>query len=204
MRERLHDPRIDRVAPRAGAWIETRAGSSAATWSSVAPRAGAWIETTESGRTPSWRSVAPRAGAWIETAACMIVCLPRGSSRPVRARGLKQDAFLRLLQLQRVAPRAGAWIETFCAPCQRKSPRAVAPRAGAWIETTRCGTSRTASASRPVRARGLKPTVLPVREEHPESRPVRARGLKPLSRTALWPLCAVAPRAGAWIETGSG
>ena len=37
---------LDRVAPRAGAWIETRIG-----WSmfkrhdSVAPRAGAWIET---------------------------------------------------------------------------------------------------------------------------------------------------------------
>ena len=34
------------VAPRAGAWIETRNVMRAATRSPVAPRAGAWIETS--------------------------------------------------------------------------------------------------------------------------------------------------------------
>jgi len=36
-------------------------------WLSVAPRAGAWIETRKSGRKSRWVYVAPRAGAWIET-----------------------------------------------------------------------------------------------------------------------------------------
>ena len=34
-----------RVAPRAGAWIETGIDSIMRSFSSVAPRAGAWIET---------------------------------------------------------------------------------------------------------------------------------------------------------------
>jgi hypothetical protein len=33
----------------------------------VAPRAGAWIETRELGPLPGATAVAPRAGAWIET-----------------------------------------------------------------------------------------------------------------------------------------
>ena len=33
------------VAPRAGAWIETRAGEQTYSQGYVAPRAGAWIET---------------------------------------------------------------------------------------------------------------------------------------------------------------
>ena len=36
---------IDHVAPRAGAWIETRPYISGVIYFSVAPRAGAWIET---------------------------------------------------------------------------------------------------------------------------------------------------------------
>ena len=35
--------------------------------SKVAPRAGAWIETGHRGRDTLSRFVAPRAGAWIET-----------------------------------------------------------------------------------------------------------------------------------------
>ena len=56
------------VAPRAGAWIETRSMHHTGLLSVVAPRAGAWIET-------SWENliksisplVAPHRGAWIET-----------------------------------------------------------------------------------------------------------------------------------------
>ena len=36
------------VAPHAGAWIETMAGSPSAAAPSVAPHAGAWIETLQS------------------------------------------------------------------------------------------------------------------------------------------------------------
>jgi len=35
--------------------------------SRVAPRAGAWIETRKNSQLPSFITVAPRAGAWIET-----------------------------------------------------------------------------------------------------------------------------------------
>ena len=81
--------RIDAVAPRAGAWIETRRSVIASAITTVAPRAGAWIETRRRHRCRRRCRVAPRAGAWIETAP---------SSRPPPS--------------ERVAPRAGAWIET--------------------------------------------------------------------------------------------
>ena len=82
------------VAPRAGAWIETRQAWRASlsnglrlpgsawgvkrwietsewfgrtTAAAVAPRAGAWIETTGAGICSQFPVVAPRAGAWIET-----------------------------------------------------------------------------------------------------------------------------------------
>ena len=40
-----------RVAPRAGAWIETARGAWALRSRTVAPRAGAWIETPVGTRT---------------------------------------------------------------------------------------------------------------------------------------------------------
>ena len=60
--------RMQRVAPRAGAWIETACRSCACATRGVAPRAGAWIET--------------RPGA--ERGA-------RATSPPVRGRGSKQQ-----------------------------------------------------------------------------------------------------------------
>ena len=76
----------DKVAPRAGAWIETRAYHKSKGWSDiVAPRAGAWIETLTASRLSTNTGVAPRAGAWIETVMawqCRPACKgrsPRGS-----------------------------------------------------------------------------------------------------------------------------
>ena len=77
------------VAPRAGAWIETRPSWVWFSAASVAPRAGAWIETVNTPNIDHRPYVAPRAGAWIETTLVIIVYLVVG-----------------------VAPRAGAWIET--------------------------------------------------------------------------------------------
>ena len=58
---------IIKVAPRTGAWIETRWPLWTAPHAPVAPRTGAWIETPDVCRkAPAW-SVAPRTGAWIET-----------------------------------------------------------------------------------------------------------------------------------------
>jgi len=77
-----------KVAPRAGAWIETLCIIYPARMSDVAPRAGAWIETApqtlqhEKGRS---RPVRAR-GLKPPTAEDVFVVMP---SRPVRARGLK-------------------------------------------------------------------------------------------------------------------
>ena len=59
---------VQRVAPRAGAWIETGDPKHLAAGTQVAPRAGAWIETSVSAWPCIKAEVAPRAGAWIETA----------------------------------------------------------------------------------------------------------------------------------------
>jgi len=55
------------VAPRAGAWIETKIKPTLQTKKRVAPRAGAWIETLQAYGVYPMKNVAPRAGAWIET-----------------------------------------------------------------------------------------------------------------------------------------
>ena len=59
--------RLGKVAPLAGAWIETLVRVMFCFVLLVAPLAGAWIET----KIPAWVAplghVAPLAGAWIET-----------------------------------------------------------------------------------------------------------------------------------------
>ena len=77
------------VAPRVGAWIETKARIARCRHLLVAPRVGAWIETSTSASPLSNFAVAPRVGAWIETFAVNGISL-----------------------IAPVAPRVGAWIET--------------------------------------------------------------------------------------------
>ena len=55
------------VAPRVGAWIETREIAHVSLETVVAPRVGAWIETRLAGKEVGAATVAPRVGAWIET-----------------------------------------------------------------------------------------------------------------------------------------
>ena len=55
------------VAPRIGAWIETRKAVDENNVFYVAPRIGAWIETEKGSIATPWTPVAPRIGAWIET-----------------------------------------------------------------------------------------------------------------------------------------
>ena len=57
------------VAPRVGAWIETRKSLFRFSVLNVAPRVGAWIETTRGIGSFVFLGVAPRVGAWIETEA---------------------------------------------------------------------------------------------------------------------------------------
>ena len=78
----------------------------------VAPYAGAWIETSGRSRVLFGRSVAPYAGAWIETRRPALKDGLKIKSLPTRERGLK-PTWLRFTQgTLSVAPYAGAWIET--------------------------------------------------------------------------------------------
>ena len=56
-----------KVAPLAGAWIETPIVMQSTTCVRVAPLAGAWIETKGASSNGVGQDVAPLAGAWIET-----------------------------------------------------------------------------------------------------------------------------------------
>ena len=78
---------------------------------------------------------------------------------------------------------------------------AVAPLAGAWIETSDARAGLLAAKSRPSRARGLKPFLPVAVITISMSRPSRARGLKHPESFAQSRIQAVAPLAGAWIET---
>ncbi len=70
------------VAPRAGAWIETRQCPAYLRRLRVAPRAGAWIETNDFVTFSIIFLVAPRAGAWIETPVSAVVHEPVPSRSP--------------------------------------------------------------------------------------------------------------------------
>ena len=123
---------------------------------SVAPRVGAWIETKETPLPMMVFNVAPRVGAWIETMCRLINCqlakshpvwvrglkqspqyitISRRMSHPVWVRGLKRQWMFCIEHIDNVAPRVGAWIETSTYLGSIDSP-IVAPRVGAWIETS--------------------------------------------------------------------
>jgi len=146
----------NRVAPLAGAWIETSVWPGISRMMQVAPLAGAWIETyrgiyyqfINAWSHPSRvrglkhrlicasfarKNVAPLAGAWIET-----------------------DADIDGVKIYEVAPLAGAWIETHKDKYDRILGYVVAPLAGAWIETGKVATPTEPYLSHPSRVRGLK------------------------------------------------
>ena len=80
---------MQRVAPLAGAWIETQLAEPTTAQNPVAPLAGAWIETYSAGSLMQSVAVAPLAGAWIETGTETGMLGDAYTSRPSRARGLK-------------------------------------------------------------------------------------------------------------------
>ena len=101
-----------RVAPHVGAWIETEIKKLLSCRLFVAPHVGAWIETDFiSFNRMFYNIVAPHVGAWIETLT-LTKSLPRDSSRPTWARGLKHVLDLSCTCKWCVAPHVGAWIET--------------------------------------------------------------------------------------------
>ncbi len=96
-----------RVAPLAGAWIETITGACSPTFLAVAPLAGAWIETFWLSISPLSPQVAPLAGAWIETS-CGQGDRHLVGSPPSRGRGLKHyESGLPVVDNVRRPPRGG-------------------------------------------------------------------------------------------------
>ena len=92
------------VAPRVGAWIETR---SATECPACRPSRGGVDRNLPChgiGRIVTGILVAPRVGAWIETEF-------RRKGRPSRG-GVDRNCHKAWMRLQIVAPRVGAWIET--------------------------------------------------------------------------------------------
>ena len=77
----------------------------------VAPRVGAWIETRMLATRKLLQYVAPRVGAWIETVHKLEKQICK-MSHPVWVRGLKRTQTSQRAKGHYVAPRVGAWIET--------------------------------------------------------------------------------------------
>ena len=78
----------------------------------------------------------------------------------------------------------------------------VAPRVGAWIETPWTSRVSARRTSLPAWERGLKHGFAMQITNVGESLPAWERGLKLLDGELLDPGVEVAPRVGAWIETG--
>ncbi len=97
-------PQRQKVAPLAGAWIETRFTRDVEKVRFVAPLAGAWIETDAASSEPGASLVAPLAGAWIETNDHVSRRVGL-RSRPSRARGLKLIATCGFIAFRSRAPR---------------------------------------------------------------------------------------------------
>ena len=207
-----------RVAPHAGAWIETRH------WR-ASDRSAASLPTRERGSKlviaaiDRLFAVAPHAGAWIETFEKARLA-KGGGSLPTRERGSKRR-WRATVRPQWVAPHAGAWIETRPSPSTTARTRSlptrergsklgiidhfsrtdrVAPHAGAWIETSPMGSVPAGLTSLPTRERGSKPRK---RASPPVGTGRSPRGSvdRNSSNFDIGPAAPVAPHAGAWIET---
>ena len=167
LRQILHALRRDRVAPLAGAWIETRAnratytrclrshpsrvrglklvvGQNLRERRLVAPLAGAWIETRADRQRVGGRRVAPLAGAWIETRASRRARRAR-ASHPSRVRGLKLRSLGCRVALPKSHPSRVRGLKRLIRAIFPPTLE-VAPLAGAWIETY--GTTLPGSTSR--------------------------------------------------------
>ena len=149
------DDAFMRVAPHAGAWVETRKCQSRISDPTVAPHAGAWVETRSPRRPPRDAGGRPPRGGVGRNHALAFSAF-RSTSPPTRGRGSKHVDREPPAGCRVVAPHAGAWVETRPTdrqpvPSTRRPPRGgvgrndmlvrrrpaevVAPHAGAWVET---------------------------------------------------------------------
>ena len=193
-----------KVAPRAGAWIETPPSTSNA----PPPRPSLPVRERGSkpnhlGEQPRQPQVAPRAGAWIETRVA-IRCLNSASGRSPCGSVDRNNASGRLVSF------TGASLPVR----ERGSKPGHEPRAGHVDGRSPCGSVDRNSdairdrlrdvASLPVRERGSKRHRRGGPRGIPKSLPVRERGSKHVGADTVPTRGSVAPRAGAWIETRTG
>ena len=144
-----------RVAPHAGAWIETIYSKNLTASSASRLTQARGLKQPLKPCCLNSLCVAPHAGAWIETAPQVLI-LSCPLSRLTQARGLKLCKGDNILLPSSVAPHAGAWIETLSFLTSARNS-GVAPHAGAWIETVVCAAFPFCQGSRLTQARGLKP-----------------------------------------------
>ena len=210
------------VAPFAGAWIETsKRGRGVAAWR-VAPFAGAWIETVASMQITIGAGASPPSRGRGSKPSCGCKNRAARGSPPSRGRGSKLRQTHQQVATPTVAPFAGAWIETSNPmpvtfgeqgrPLRGGVDRNV--QAGETMEqptmsppsrgrgSKRRGRRRAVdrTSSPPSRGRGSKLDALKELRAVDESPPSRGRGSKQIT-IVLRPPRAVAPFAGAWIET---
>ena len=166
--------RARRVAPHAGAWIETPPSTCRQRPPTRSPPTrGRGLKHSRYGATPGQHGVAPHAGAWIGHA--------NHGSPPTRGRGLKRRE-----QPQATAQPAGS-------PPTRgrglKLPRRP-QRAGGF------------GGSPPTRGRGLKPVLRRSSRQLRRVAPHAGAWIEtPTASPPRWARSTVAPHAGAWIET---
>ena len=121
-----------RIAPFAGAWIETRPLTSHSRRGRVAPFAGAWIETT-------W----PRSPT------------PPMARRPLRG-GVDRNTKFNPRELMRGSRPLRGGVDRNVVLGAAAGDQVVAPFAGAWIETGNRRSPRATMSSPPSRGRGSK------------------------------------------------
>ena len=117
----------------------------------VAPHAGAWIETRTSPARTCDTSVAPHAGAWIETGKTVFYVFALPLSRPTRARGLKPAFPVGNVNGPRSRPTRARGLKRIVD--ESTYIKGVAPHAGAWIETRSLWTANLVAACRAPRGR---------------------------------------------------
>ena len=139
-------------------------------------------------------------------------------------RGLKPLCPQTVKQIHSVAPRTGAWIETFCMLSRSTSSSLSHPArvrglkhksqgqeyCRGWSHPARVrGLKRIHHSNRairtmshPARVRGLKQVTKGQQDILFPSHPARVRGLKQIPSLSKFYNIFVAPRTGAWIETG--
>ena len=130
--------------------------------------------------------------------------LPRArpASRLVWARGLKLEPGHQRARIPESRLMWARGLKRLGRDRQRQH-EGVAPRVGAWVETTQRSPKRQGCrASRLVWARGLKHRVRARSDHAHRSRLVWARGLKQAHLPDQGLQLQVAPRVGAWVETG--